>query len=325
MVSAMPPLHTHPGLRTRDPDELRQWLSPIFSVRSVDIPARGRAFDSVVNHCALGSIGLAYMSYGAPLRASVLQLDCFVQGFPLRGAGEVDWNHHTVTVDGAIGVVGGPGAGGRLTYGEDFAHIVLRMGAAALTRKLAALVGQSIDPPLQLIGGPTGNPRHSASQVRLIDYLTRELDRSDALLPPLVVEEIEQAIIVHFLYGNQHNYSHWLEGTPRAAAPWQIRRAVDYIEANWNRAITIEAIVEETQTTARSLFHLFRRTYGISPMTYVSRVRLRYAHALLSAPAEDTSVTSVGLLCGFGNMGHFARRYYEAYGEKPSETLKRHR
>ncbi|MGV6875724.1 AraC family transcriptional regulator [Pseudochelatococcus sp. B33] len=325
MLSTVPLLDRHPGLRTRDPDELLRWLSPVFSVRSLDIPEGGRAFDSVVNHCELSSIGLTYASYGAPVQARISQLDCFVQGFPVRGAGEACWNRHRTAVQTMGGVVGGPGSEGSLNYGDDFAHIVLRIPSAALTRKLFALIGRPVDPPLQLTGQPSYNPRHYASQVRLLDYLIRELDRTESTLPAAVVEEIEQAVIVAYLTANQHNYSHWLEGTPRAAAPWQVRRAVDYIEANWDRAITIEALVEETQTTARSLFYLFRRTYGISPMTYVSRVRLRYAREMLSNPTAETSVTSVGFICGFSNMGYFARKYHEAFGERPSETLKRRR
>lgn len=325
MAAATHLLNSHPRLRTRDPAELLQWLSPVFSVRALDIRDGGRTFDGVLNSRELQAIGLTYISYGAQVEANVMQLDCFAQGFPVRGAGEANWNRHTATVEKTSGVVGGPGSSGILKYADDFAHVVLRIRPAALTRKLAALVGFPIDPPLQLTGRPTANPRHYTSQVRLIDYLIHELDRTEAFLPPLVLEEIEQAVIVHYLNANQHNYSHWLEGTPRAAAPWQVRRAVDYIEANWDGAITIEALAAETQTTARSLFYLFRRTYGLSPMTYVNRVRLRHAYAMLNHPRPETTVTSVAFLCGFSNMGHFARRYYEAFGEKPSETLKRHR
>lgn len=60
-------------------------------------------------------------------------------------------------------------------------------------------------------------------------------------------------------------------------------------------------------------------------MTYVNRVRLRYAKAMLSNPTPLTTVTSVAFSCGFSNMGHFAHKYYEAFGEKPSDTLKVYR
>lgn len=319
-------LQKFPAIRTRSPEELQNWLKPVFAVRSIDMPDRGRAFDSVLNHCELPSIGLTYASYGSPLQVQISQNDYFVQGFPVSGSGEVRWNRHSTVVEQiGGGIVGGPGSEAMLTYGGTFAHIILKVSPAALTRKLSALIGRPVDPTLKLTGRPSSNPHYLAAQRRLLRFLIDELDRSEAILPPIVLAELEQAIIVTYLMANEHNYSHWLHGTPRAAAPWQIRRAVDYIEEHWDQPIAIEALVEVTQTTARSLFYLFQRTYGISPMTYVNRVRLRYARAMLSNPTPQTSVTTVGFSCGFSNMGHFARKYSEAFGEKPSDTLKAYR
>jgi len=42
---------------------------------------------------------------------------------------------------------------------------------------------------------------------------------------------------------------------------------------------------------------------------------------MLQAPNEQTSVTAVGLTCGFHNAGHFARYYRQAFNELPSTTL----
>jgi transcriptional regulator GlxA family with amidase domain len=44
---------------------------------------------------------------------------------------------------------------------------------------------------------------------------------------------------------------------------------------------------------------------------------------MLATPDLETSVTSVAFVCGFGNLGHFARDYRETFGERPSETLSR--
>jgi transcriptional regulator GlxA family with amidase domain len=52
-------------------------------------------------------------------------------------------------------------------------------------------------------------------------------------------------------------------------------------------------------------------------------VRLRHAREMLATPDHETSVTSVAFVCGFGNLGHFARDYRETFGERPSETLAR--
>ena len=142
---------------------------------------------------------------------------------------------------------------------------------------------------------------------------------------PLMLAELEQAILVSYLEAYEHNYSHLLRGRPRAAAPWQVKRAVDFIEAHWNEPLTIEALSVASQTSARSLFHLFRRTYGYSPMVYVNRVRLRHARDMLMCPAPGMTVTGIGIHCGFSNLGTFAQKYRQAFGENPSDTLRHHR
>lgn len=315
-----------PALRTRNADELLAWLSPVFSVSILKMPDRGQSFDSIVNHHNLSALSLTYGTYGAPFQAHISHSDYFAQGFPVRGAGEIRWNKHSIVVDKyGLGVVGGPGSEATVAYGGSFAHLVLRISPAALTRKLSALIARPVEPKLDLTGRPAGNPRYSRAQLRYLQFLVSELDRSESVMPPIVIAEIEQAILVSYLMANEHNYSHWLNGTPRAAAAWQVRRAIDYIEANWDQPITIEALVDVTQTSARSLFHLFQRTYSQSPMAYVNGVRLRHARAMLSQPEPGASVTSVGFNCGFSNMGHFARKYYAAFGEKPSETLRHYR
>ncbi len=319
-------LYKFPVLRSQDPEELRQWLRPVFAVNGLNLPEHGKHFDGIVNHCELSSFGLTYASYKSPLQARISQTDYFVHGFPVKGSGEVHWNRHSALVDPQRGgVVGGPGSEATINYGASFEHVVLKMTPAALTRKLTALIGKPVDPPLKLTGRPNSNPAYLARQRRLIGFLIEEIDRADDVLPPLVLAELEQAIIVSYLLAADHNYSTLLHHTPRAAAPWQVRRAIDYIEQYWDEPVAIETLVEVTQTSARSLFYLFRRTYGISPLTYVNQVRLRHARAMLSSPTPETSVTTVGFRCGFSNMGMFARKYYEAYGEKPSETLKTYR
>lgn len=313
-------------LSTSDPDELRAWIMPMFAVRAFDMPAAGRDFDCALNHRQLGDLSLTYARYGSPLVARLQQNDFFVQGIPVSGKGEVRWNRHALSVAVASGgVAGGPGSEGTLSYDGDFSHLIVKFSPAALTRKLSAILGQPIDPPLRLTDAPDGNPLLLGGQTRLVRFLADELDQAEGQLPPTALAEIEQAILVTFLLGTSHNYSHWLRGKLHTVAPRQVKNAADYIEQNWDRPITIEALSHVTQISARSLFHLFKRTYGVSPMAFARRARLRRAREMLSHPAPETTVTSVGFLCGFGNPGRFAKSYFEAFGELPSDTLKANR
>jgi transcriptional regulator GlxA family with amidase domain len=142
-------------------------------------------------------------------------------------------------------------------------------------------------------------------------------------LPPLVLRELEQTILVSFLSANRHTFSDLLEREPKDTLPSHVRLAEEFIEANWDQAISIEKLVEATGVGARAIFRTFQRSRGYSPMAFARMVRLRHAREMLATPDPETSVTSVAFVCGFGNLGHFARDYRETFGERPSETLAR--
>ena len=315
-------LRRFPVLSAPDPDQFRSWLKPALAVQEFNTARSERPSGGVLKHRASDSVSLTFARYGAAISARMQQNDGFLQGFPVSGAGEVRRNRESMIVSATDGgVVLGPGSEASFAYDGSFAHLILRLAPEAVTRKLSALIGRPVGPPLQLDCG-SRNPGHWAGQMRLVRFFVEELDREDGQLPSLALAEIEQAIIVAYLAGHAHNYSHWLAAAPATVAPWQVRMAAEYMEQNWDQPITIEALSHITQTSARSLFHLFRRTYGVSPMAFVRRIRLQHAKAMLSHPTLETRVTTVGFLCGFSNLGNFARAYFEAFGERPSDTLR---
>lgn len=107
----------------------------------------------------------------------------------------------------------------------------------------------------------------------------------------------------------------------RAPASWQVRRVEEYIEANWDKPITIKELAHRTGVGVRSIFITFKKARGYTPMAFLQRVRLEHARRMLQTPNEQTSVTAVSLICGFHNAGHFAGHYRRAFNELPSATL----
>lgn len=216
-----------------------------------------------------------------------------------------------------------PGMQARLRGDEHFSHLVLAMPSSALAQKLSALLGAPAHPPLQLSSIATGRPDRLATLLRLALFHAEELDRAAGQLPDLLREEVEQALMIGYLLASQHNYTRLLSASERGATPRQVRMATDYIEEHWDAPIRIEDLVALTQTSARNLFRLFRKTHGASPMEYARGVRLRHARSMLLEPSPLFTVTGVGLLCGFSNLGYFARAYYKSFGELPSQTAQR--
>jgi transcriptional regulator GlxA family with amidase domain len=156
-------------------------------------------------------------------------------------------------------------------------------------------------------------------------FLANQLSSTAAELPRAVLLELEQALIVSFLSAHRHNFSELLEETGKEVAPRIVRLAEEYIEASWDRAITIEELASQTNASIRALYAAFKKSRGYSPMTFAKTVRLRRARQMLMEPNQRTSVSVVAFKCGFGNLGHFARDFRETFGELPSETLSRTR
>jgi transcriptional regulator GlxA family with amidase domain len=63
---------------------------------------------------------------------------------------------------------------------------------------------------------------------------------------------------------------------------------------------------------------------GIPPITFLRRKRLGDVHAALSEGRPDVMIKAVAIEHGFLELGRFAGEYQKLFGEKPSQTLKRH-
>jgi AraC-like DNA-binding protein len=314
------PLARFNVLRTRDPDELQDRLEPLYAIRGLELP-RKSGFEAVLNHHKLENVSVSYGRYRAPVRLTMSNTDFYTQGFGIRGYGEATTDGRLFKVAAGQGGAAGPGATALLDYRADFEHVFLKIPPEALNRKLAALLGNPPGALLKLRG--EYDKSALAAQFRFLCFVISELDRSKDALPPLLLAEFDQALVVAYLCANLHNYSDRLNAKSSAVAPWQVARAMEYIEANWHKPITIEALAEATDSSARSLFATFRRSRGCSPMTFVRHFRLLRAQEILSLAAPGTSVSSVASRCGFQSPGHFAKKYSLLFGERPSETLRR--
>ena len=271
----------------------------------------------------LVNVALSYSRYGAPVRITLSNMDFYTQGFGVRGYGEAVSEGRLFKIFRGNGGAAGPGATALLDYRAGFEHVFLKIPPDRLNHKLAALLGNPIGRPLRL-SGEYDSTAYSA-QYRLLRFVISELDRSADGLPALWLAEFDQALIVGYLYANLNNYSNLLCAHCPTVASWQVRRAMEYIDENWNRPITIEALASASESSARSLFATFRKSRGCTPMTFVTHVRLLHARDILSRATSGTSVTSVAQQCGFQSSSHFARRYFAHFGELPSATLRRAR
>lgn len=111
-------------------------------------------------------------------------------------------------------------------------------------------------------------------------------------------------------------------GGPGSVAARVVRRAVLFMEEHAGEPLTLGGIAEAAGTGARALQYAFRRDFDLTPMAYLTRIRLARAHVDLQTadPAAET-VVGVARRWGFADASHFSRAYRRTYGVPPRETL----
>jgi AraC-like DNA-binding protein len=105
--------------------------------------------------------------------------------------------------------------------------------------------------------------------------------------------------------------------------PLLLRRAMEYMDANATNDIGLADIAEAVHVTPRAVQYMFRRHLEITPLQYLRRLRLHYAHQeLLASDRMHVTVTDIAARWGFAHTGRFAVLYRQTYGQSPHATLR---
>ena len=316
------PLDLFPIIRSRDIEEIRETLFRFNGAR-LNLPRRTADFDFKVNYWHSQNIGLSYWISGGPVQLEAPDTNFFRQQIFVRGGADIRFGRIERQVTNEDSCVVPPEISVDVDISSSSEQFVLRIEADVLLNKLAALIGRTPSQKLVFNQTTRANNQASGHLRRMLMFFAAELDALDSKMPSLVLAELEQALIVSFICNNPNNCSAFLDDRTLPAASWQVRRAEEYIEAHWDQPITIEELVRVTSTSARSLFHQFKRSRGQSPMGFVKQVRLQRAREMLGRTDVRSSVTETALACGFSNLGHFASDYFKRFSERPSDTIKR--
>ena len=102
-----------------------------------------------------------------------------------------------------------------------------------------------------------------------------------------------------------------------------VRACEDYTMRHEDRRPFVSELCEVAGVSERTLQYAFRNILGMSPLTYLHRLRLHRAREeLRNAEPGSTTVTNVAMNWGFWHFGEFSRTYKNCFGEVPSATLK---
>lgn len=112
---------------------------------------------------------------------------------------------------------------------------------------------------------------------------------------------------------------------PREPAPHEpseetaLVRALEFIEAHLFEGLDVAALVRSSRVSQATLFRLFKKQLGASPLEYVRNRRLDEARALLKR--GDYQVSDVGLLIGYDDLSTFSKAFKKRFGKSPSSLI----
>jgi len=118
----------------------------------------------------------------------------------------------------------------------------------------------------------------------------------------------------------QHARSHHT----RQARNRIVRLAENYALAHIEDRLYVTDLCVATGVSERTLQYAFQEVIGMSPVAYLTRLRLhRVRKALRMETCGSTTVSDLALRWGFWHFGDFSRAYKDCFGELPSESLRR--
>lgn len=316
------PLNRFPVFQTSDSEEFEHVILTQFGATRAEVEG-DIGFNARGNLVQLKDIALVHGASNANISIEYPEVNFFRFSTAIAGSGEAVVGSKTTPIDESHSCIISPGYCTKISGKGRHGWLTLRIGATALDQRLISILGYMPKGSLKFEPTVEINRPEVHALRQLIGYFSEQLNSIEGSLPPLAIASLEDALVVTFLYANKHTFGTILERNSPDTSSREVRAVEEYIEANWNKPLRIADLMNLTNVGSRSLFRSFRTARGYSPMAFAKMIRLKHAKEMLSAGNQDTSVTGVAFKCGFGNLGHFAKEYRDAFGELPSVTLAR--
>ena len=95
----------------------------------------------------------------------------------------------------------------------------------------------------------------------------------------------------------------------------QITPAINYIDANYDKHITLGDVAKVSHLSISRLAHIFKEQMGVTVVDYLTSVRIERAKQLLLATEQNC--TEICFQTGYNNQSYFTRTFKELVGMTP--------
>jgi AraC-like DNA-binding protein len=321
-MSSPEPIPSTRSVVARDPHEAHDWLAAVFADFRPEESNSSRDFRFRGRHLPLGDNGvLAQLRYSLSADNNLSTSDVLVVQ-PFDGRMKVSLGHDEEVVPVGTPVLFPAHQVVSVLWADTCADCV-GVRAAEVERTATEMTGlenaglrfTALRPMTPALG------RRWNDVVRdVVDTLMRQPGGTPS---PLVAAQLTRRLAVAAL----ETFPSTILASrrrlpPDHATPPVVRRAVDVIEANADRDVTLSEIADASGISARGLQAAFLRHRDMTPTEYARRVRMDRAHRELAAtdPEERDTRRSIPARWGFDDRRRFAAEHQQAYDQRPART-----
>ncbi|OIN99039.1 MAG: hypothetical protein AUJ49_11865, partial [Desulfovibrionaceae bacterium CG1_02_65_16] len=159
----------------------------------------------------------------------------------------------------------------------------------------------------------------------LVGHIVEIFNRDPAMIAsPVLAAQYEEMLLTAMLASLPHTCNHLLETLPLPqSVPRVVRLAEAHLEANADRPMLMDELVQVTGMGLRSIQSAFKRFRGYTPSDFLRQCRLNKARQMLRTTQPGTTILSIAFACGFASQSHFCKCYRKQFGERAMDTMRR--
>jgi AraC family ethanolamine operon transcriptional activator len=252
------------------------------------------------------------------LQTGVLPRNVLAVGIPLSASGAGMFCGHACATDAFHVFSGSSGFEFRTSQQHTMLGIELKLGDGWLSdAESHGESGHHRDLPAQAGALQMDSAALAELKTYLLALLQSAQTAPNVLSSPAVVNTVADFLLDHMAH---NSVGGGLADEPPVHQKL-VQRACALVHESLEQAPTVAQLCIDLGVSRRTLQNGFQRTLNVSPLNYLKAVRLGQARRALK---QVHSVTEAATAFGFWHFGHFSQDYLTMFGERPSDTLRRH-
>jgi AraC-like DNA-binding protein len=281
----------------------------MFGPHRIEPSGRGREIDFEHSFAWLADICINQLAYGRELRNSIgeFENENYCVMLPIDGDYAIETAGKRVEANSESITIINPNCPVTLEASSDYCNVSVRITRNAMDNAMVNHIGMRPTKPVKFIPHPQALKDGTEPLRNIVLQVWKECQLNSSLSTfGAVGRELEVLLASMLLLRVPNNYSNKLAKVSEIEPSSACKVAVDFLRKNAREDICLDDVIKISGLAKTSLYSEFGKYYGMTPMDFLRRERLRLAYnALASATSDSLCVTNVALDCGFM---HFSRQ-----------------